>query len=247
MNITKLSIIIPVFNEENCIKRTLESIAYYLSSLGYSYEIIVADDGSTDTTKKIVESFIQTHPNLAIKFVTENIHKGKGYAVKIGMKNSNGEYSLFLDADLSTDIKELDKFIPYIQEQVDVIIGSRKIQGAKIEIHQPFIREFMGKVFTWLSNIILGTQFSDFTCGFKCFSKKAKEQIFNLQKITNWSYDAEILFLAKKLGYHIKEVPVIWKNDPSTKVRLFRDAISSFIDLIKIRLIHKNINDLSLR
>lgn len=237
-----LSLVIPVFNEENCIEKTLKRTIDYLSSKNFIYEIIVADDGSTDKTEEIVERFAKNHSNSTIKFVTHNIHKGKGFAVNTGMKSSVGEYSLFLDADLSTDIKELEKLISYMQEGTDIVIGSRRIAGAKVEIHQPVIREFMGRVFTWLSNLFLGTEFSGFTCGFKCFSKKAKERIFSLQKITNWSYDAEILFLAKKLGYRIKEIPIVWRNDPTTKVNLFRDTIVSFIGLIRIRLIHRNFN-----
>lgn len=238
-----LSIVIPVFNEESCIEKTLRRIVNYISGKDFTYEIIVADDGSTDKTEEIVRNFTKNHSNSTIKFVTHNIHQGKGFAVNLGMKSSLGEYSLFLDADLSTDIKELEKFIPYMQEGIDVIIGSRKMSGAKVEIHQSAIREFMGKVFTWLSNLILGTKFSDFTCGFKCFSEKAKEQIFSLQKITNWSYDAEILFLTKKLGCQVKEIPVVWRNGPSTKVRLLRDTLSSFIGLIKICLLHRKVGN----
>ena len=234
----ELSIIIPVFNEEDCIGETLTKIVEYMSKKELSYEIIVADDGSTDKTKDIVEEFIRQHPQQQIKFVSEGIHRGKGFAVNLGMKAALGNYIIFLDADLSTDISEIDKIIPYIQQNIDIIIGSRKIAGAKIVVHQPKIREFMGKCFTWLSNFILGTKFSDFTCGFKCFSKKAKEQIFALQKIYDWSFDAEILFLAKKLGYEIKEIPVEWRNDPSTKVKLFKDTIKSFLGLIKILRFH---------
>lgn len=234
-----LSIIIPVFNEESCIEKTLERIINYMIGKRISYQIIVADDGSTDRTKEIVYSLSVKYNSVPIKFISHNIHKGKGFAVNIGMKEASGEYSLFLDADLSTDISEIEKFVPYIQQGKDVIIGTRRTKGSKVEIRQSFIREFMGRVFTWLSNFILGTSITDFTCGFKCFSKKAKEQIFSLQKITGWSYDAEILFLANRLGYKVYEVPIIWKNDPTTKVNLFRDTIYSFIELLKIRFINK--------
>jgi glycosyltransferase involved in cell wall biosynthesis len=233
-----ISIIIPVFNEEDCIEKTLDRIVEYMSKKEFSYEIIVADDGSTDKTKDVVEKVAQKYKDVDIKFISEGVHKGKGFAVNIGMKNASGDYVLFLDADLSTDISEFEKFIPYIRQNVDVIIGSRRIPGAEVVVHQPKIREFMGRVFSWLSNFILGTKFSDFTCGFKCFSKKAKEEIFSLQKILNWSFDSEILFLAKKLNYEIKEIPVVWKNDPSTKVKLFRDTVSSFFGLIKILWFH---------
>ncbi|MFN3551296.1 MAG: dolichyl-phosphate beta-glucosyltransferase [Endomicrobiia bacterium] len=239
----KISIVIPVYNEESCIEKTLIKTREFLISKDIEYEIIVADDGSTDKTRQIVEKFVNDVKDNNIKFVTENKHLGKGYAVNLGMKNASAEYILFMDADLSTDIVELEKFLLYMRQGIDVIIGSRRIPGSKIVVHQPFYREFMGQVFTWIANLILGTNFSDFTCGFKCFSSYAKNEIFRRQKITNWSFDAEILFLAKKLGFKIKEVPVIWKNDPSTKVNLFRDTLSSFRGLIKIRKIHRNIKN----
>ncbi|MCS7232070.1 MAG: glycosyltransferase [Elusimicrobiota bacterium] len=234
-----LSVVIPVYNEEDCIVVSLQKIINYLQKRNLPSEIIIVDDGSIDNTKNLVEKFVKDNPSLNIKFLTRQ-HMGKGTAVRMGMLNSVGDYCLFLDADLSTDITEFDKMFPYIQQGIDVIIGSRRIRGAKIVIHQPFLREFMGRVFTWLSNIFLGTKFSDFTCGFKCFSKKAKDKIFSTQKINGWSFDSEILFLAKKFGFKIQEIPVTWYNDPSTNVKLLKDTILSFIELIKITVLHKS-------
>lgn len=232
-----LSVILPVYNEEDCIIDSLNRIIKYLSEKKFKYEIIIVNDGSSDNTQKLVENFIKEKSLKEIKLLLSE-HKGKGYAVKLGMLNSSGDYSLFLDADLSTDISELEKMLPLIKQGEDVIIGSRRIPGARIARHQSFLREFMGRVYTWLSNLFLGTSISDFTCGFKCFSKKAKEKIFNAQKIDGWSFDSEILLLAKKFGFVIKEVPVVWYNDPSTNVRLLRDTISSFIELVKICIYH---------
>ncbi|MCX7956840.1 MAG: glycosyltransferase [Endomicrobia bacterium] len=234
-----ISVVIPAYNEEDCIISSLKKIVNYLQEKKLSYEIIIVDDGSIDSTKSLVENFIRDNPYLNIKFLTSH-HMGKGAAVKLGILNSLGDYCLFLDADLSTDIYEFDKMLPYIQQGVDVIIGSRRLSGSRILKHQPFLREFMGRVFVHLSNIFLGTSFSDFTCGFKCFSKAAKDKIFTIQKINGWSFDSEILFLAKKFGFKIQEIPVTWQNDPSTNVRLWKDTVLSFIELIKICILHKS-------
>ncbi|MDP6685546.1 MAG: glycosyltransferase, partial [Candidatus Omnitrophota bacterium] len=161
---------------------------------------------------------------------------GKGKAVREGMLKAKGDWSLFMDADGSTSIQELEKFIPLIKQQKDIIIGTRKIKGSEIIEHQPFLREFFGKGFTWLSNIIVHAHVSDFTCGFKCFSKKATEVIFSKAVIDDWSFDAEILFIAQKLGYEIIEIPVKWKNDRSSKVRLIHDILNSLKGLFRIRL-----------
>lgn len=233
-----LSVIVPCYNEADCIIISLRKIIDYLSRKDFTYEIIVVDDGSVDNTKNLVEKFIKDNPGILIKLLSTE-HKGKGYAVKTGMLNSSGEYTLFLDADLSTDITEFDKILPFIQQGVDVIIGSRRIKGSTIVRHQPFLREFMGRIFTWLSNLFLGTDYSDFTCGFKCFSKQAKEKIFTAQKIDGWSFDSEILYLAKKFNFKIKEIPVVWYNDPSTNVKLFKDTILSFFELLKVCFYHK--------
>lgn len=236
----KISFIIPTYNEADCIDRTLNRVLEYAKGLNREFEIIVSDDGSTDGTQKIVQEFINKNPTDNI-ILLQNIHKGKGFAVKSGMLKATGDYILFLDADLSTDITEFNKFLPYIENESDVIIGSRRAEGAKIVIHQPPLREFMGRVYTFLSNILLGTKYSDFTCGFKCFSKKAKDEIFNRQKIYNWSFDSEILYLAKKLGFKVYEVGIEWYNDPSTNVRLFRDTISSFVGLWRIAWYHSEL------
>ncbi|MBU3911966.1 MAG: glycosyltransferase family 2 protein [Candidatus Omnitrophica bacterium] len=226
-----ITVIIPAYNEEKRLVPTLEAVKSYFSKRGAAYEVVLVDDGSTDNTVKLIED---KHPWVNILSLEQN--SGKGKAVREGMLAGKGDYLLFMDADSSTSIEEFEKFLPQIQLKKDIIMGTRKIKGAEIIEHQLFFREFFGKGFTWLSNLITQAHVSDFTCGFKCFSRKAANDIFSKAVIDDWSFDAEILFLAKRLGYEITEVPVIWKNDRASKVRLLHDIMSSLKGLLLIRL-----------
>ena len=226
-----LSIVIPLYNEEGRIKN-LYKVYNHLKNLGLNYEILLVNDGSTDNTLKKINSL-----NKKIKFmlVSYNVNKGKGAAIKEGMLLAKGKYLLFTDIDLSTPIEQFNKFIPHLQNN-DILIGSRRIRGSNIKKRQSLIRENLGRTFTILSQIFLKLKISDFTCGFKCFSKKAAQEIFSRQKINRWGFDSEILFLAKKLRYKIKEVPVEWSNDPNSKILFPHDIFRSLFDLYKIRL-----------
>lgn len=229
-----ITIVIPAYNEEKRIISTLKSIVSYFSYKKIPHEIIVSDDGSSDNTVKVITGLKTSCPQISVFSLNQN--SGKGKAVREGMLRGKGDYILFMDADSSTSIEEFEKFIPLIYQSKDILMGTRKSKGAQIVEHQPFLREFLGKGFTWFSNIITGAHVSDFTCGFKCFSKKAVNDIFKKALIDDWSFDAEILFLAKIMGYEIIEVPVVWKNDRATKVRLVHDIIHSFKGLVIIRL-----------
>jgi dolichyl-phosphate beta-glucosyltransferase len=225
-----LSIIIPIYNEENRIN-SLNHIYHYLQNKGIDYEVILINDGSTDKTlvkaKKLYSKF-------KFELISYDQNKGKGFAIKTGMLSSKGQHTLFTDIDLSTPISEFNKFIPFLNNY-DVIIGSRKTKEAKLLRHQPIIRETLGKVFTSISKQVLRVDVSDFTCGFKYFSRGSAKEIFKRQTTHRWGFDSEILFIAKKLGYQIKEIPVVWKNNPNTKVRFPQDIITSLNDLITIR------------
>ena len=230
---TYVSLIIPAFNEEARIGKSLENILSFLQSQPYTWEIIIVDDGSSDRTVPLVQQRFGHHPGVRIHRHARNF--GKGEAVKRGMLLGSGEYLFFSDADLSVPIETLSLFLPYLEKGFPVAIGTRQKTGSVIEIHQPAYREIMGKIFTKLTNLILGLQLSDFTCGFKGFTRGAAKEIFALQRVQNWSFDAEILYLARLKGYGIMEVPVRWRNDQATKVRLWRDIIASFFGLIEIR------------
>lgn len=229
-----LSIIFPVFNEEQRLKKTFRAIELFKKPDIFSdIEIIFVDDGSNDRTAELIKNF---RSRFSVRLIQYQPNRGKGYAVKTGMLEAKGDYALMLDIDMSTPLSEFEKFYPCIQNECPVIIGSRKMKGGVVEKAQPTYREFMGKCFTMLARTITGVKILDFTCGFKCFSKKAMADIWDKAKVERWSYDAEIIFLAKKMGYKICEVGIIWENDEHTKVRLGKDTLQSIWDLIKIRL-----------
>ncbi len=229
----QLSVVIPVYNEADVLRQTVREVAAYLTASQLAHEILLVDDGSTDGTPAIARQLARDLPGVRL---IQASHQGKGAAVKRGALDAVGAWVLFMDADHSTRIEELRKCLPGLTDGFEVVIGSRKIPGADVRVHQPALREAMGKVFTWLTNTLLGTRVSDITCGFKCFQADAARRIFSLQRLTGWGFDAEILFIARRLGLRITEVPVVWQDHASTKVRLVKDAVGSCLELVRIRL-----------
>lgn len=227
----KLSIVIPVFNEEQLIKQTLNKLDEYLKSMQISYEIVVVDDGSSDKTVYIVKNI----NNKKIKFVKIKANKGKGAALKAGILESSGELIIFMDADLSVPLEYLEPLIVNLKKY-DVVIGTRRTKKSKIVVHQPVIRETLGRVFTKLTQLLTNTKLSDYTCGFKGFKKEVAHKVFKNSLIERWAYDAEIMFLANKYNYSISEIPVEWYNRAETKVKLGSAILTSFKDLIKVRI-----------
>lgn len=224
------SIIVPCYNESKRVDN-IKTILEYLKNLDKPWELIVVNDGSTDDTLIKLET-LKKKANF--KIVSYKKNRGKGFAVKTGMLKAKGNFRLFLDVDLSTPITEMEKFSKSV-DQYDVIIGTRKLKGSKVVEHQPLLREYMGMAFTLLSQIILNVKISDFTCGFKCFSESASQKIYKNTKIYRWGFDSETMFLAKKYGFSIKEVPVVWENSKLTKVRFPNDIVSSFYELLAVR------------
>jgi dolichyl-phosphate beta-glucosyltransferase len=231
-NRPKYSLVIPVYNEEKRINQGLKEITSFIKNNNLDCEILLVDDGSTDKTKKLTKLLLR---NILHSRLIESNHLGKGGAIKAGVNQSRGRWILFFDIDLATPMDQLVKFEKY-QKEYDVIIGSRKMKGANIINRQPFFREFSGKVFTLLTNTIVTKNISDVTCGFKMFKAPLAKKLFNKSKLSDWSFDAEILFLSQKYGYKIKEVPVSWKDDPNTKVTLIKDTIDALLGLLKIRI-----------
>lgn len=234
-----LSIVIPVYNESERISKTFEALKELrLPDVLKLDKIIFVNDGSTDNTKQLImneKKHLAKILKTKIEIISYKKNQGKGYAVKVGMNKSKSRYTLLTDCDISTPLSEIEKFVESIKLGTPIIIGTRKNGHSTVVVHQARYREILGKCFTLLSNVILNTWVTDFTCGFKAFSKEAKEKIFKNSKIKGWGYDAETLFLAKKFKFRIVEVPVVWSNDNRSKVNLLKDLPLSFSELISIR------------
>ncbi len=233
----KISVVIPAFNEEKRIKPTIVSVVKYLESLvPNNYEIIIVIDGSKDNTLGIVNDLAKIY--LQIKVIYNKVNRGKGAVVKQGILHSIGEYVLFMDADNSTRIEELDKILPMIEDGNDIVIGSRDISGSKVEIRQARYKEILGDLGNWWIQFLLVGGIQDTQCGFKVFSGKVARLVFSKIIMTGWSFDIEVLAVGKNLGFRIKEVPVIWYNDDNSHVTMkdylyvLRDTI-----IIKYRLV----------
>ena len=225
----KLSIIIPAFNEEYCILSTLKDVLFFLEKKDFEYEVIVVNDGSADKTVSIVNQI--SHP--ALRLISHTKNKGKGAAVKTGVSNSNGDLILFMDADNSTNISEISKFLPKISQN-NIIIGSRALKKSQIVVHQPVWKELFGKLGNELIKIITGLKINDTQCGFKLFDAKAV-QLFKELNNQGWAFDVELLLRAKKKGLKVLEYPIVWKNDSHSKFSL-NCYPKFFFELIKIRL-----------
>ena len=229
-----LSVIIPAYNEEKRPPKTLEEINGYLSGQDYDYEILVVNDGSKDRTAEVYSNLSSKIEN--IKLIDNKINQGKGAVVRHGILEAKGDYRIFTDADNSTSIDQIEKMWPEFEKGFDVVIGSRDIKGAVLDPPQPWIRSvILGKGFRLFRKIVVGLwKIQDTQCGFKCFKKKVVEQVFPRCRIDRFAFDPEVLIIAGKLGYKIKEVPVYWKNDPDSKVKP-KWIINMAIDLFKIR------------
>lgn len=227
-----LSVIIPAYNEAKRIALTLLDVDRYLSTQDYLYEIIVVSDGSKDNTAEIVEKTKQLVKNLRLIDNKEN--HGKGYVTRQGMLEAKGKYRLFMDADNSTKIDHLDLFWPEMKSN-DIVIGSIEIKGAKIEEDAAWYRRLLGKFSKYIIRIVAGIwEIKDSQRGFKLFNKKSAEAVFAKQTLNRWGFDFEVLALAKKMGFKIKEVAIDWHNPGESKVTL-KSYIRTFIELLKIK------------
>ena len=229
-----LSIVIPAYNEESRLPKTLASVFAYLHTRPDRAEVIVVDDGSTDRTSEVVNVLRQKHAEL--RLVSNGTNRGKGYSVRHGMLEARGEIALFSDADLSTPIEETGKLLSALREQgFDGAIGSRAVDRGLIEVHQSMIREQAGILFNHLVRWIMGIPFSDTQCGFKAFRREKARIIFERQRVERFGFDPEILFLAKRYGLRVAEIPVRWRHDDASKVNVVGDGIGMFFELLVIR------------
>ncbi|MBI3384611.1 glycosyltransferase family 2 protein [Candidatus Gottesmanbacteria bacterium] len=226
-----LSVIVPLYNEESRIHH-LENIYRYLKTQNFKSELIAVNDGSIDQTKTLMVKFSRHFP---LKIISYTKNQGKGYAVRKGMLVAKGKYLIFTDIDLSVPIIQIKQFLKYVQKN-PIVIGSRNVKGALVKNNQPWLRQFFGNFYIFISNLLFGLNFSDYTCGFKLFSNKAGKDIFRQCRTKGWAFDTEIMVLAKRLGFYPKEVPVIWQHHPLTKVVLPKDIFRTALELGKIKI-----------
>jgi dolichyl-phosphate beta-glucosyltransferase len=228
----ELSIIVPAFNEEKRLPPTLDKIASYIQTCGLDAEVIIVNDGSTDKTTTIAESFRGRIPQLRV--LLNGTNRGKGFSVRHGSLEARGNIILFTDADLSSPIEEGEKLLAALAMH-DVAIGSRALDRSLIEIHESPFREFAGIVFNKIVRAILCLPFVDTQCGFKAFRRERCRLIFEQQTIERFGFDPELLYLARHHGLSVAEVPVRWAHSPATRVNMMRDSILMFLDVIAIR------------
>lgn len=231
-----MSVIIPAYREGDRIGNNLLEIDKFLSSKDYSYEIIVVTDGSPDNTVEVVKNYMTQIKNLRV--VANEKNHGKGYVVRQGLLEAKGQYRVFLDADGSTSITHIDKFMPEFENGNDVVIGSRKVEGAFIQVHQPRYREIMGEGGNWLIRIVLGLwRYPDTQCGFKMLSGEAADEIAKRMIVDRFGFDFELVILAEKLGFKVKQMPVRWLNEEGSSVSLTgpNGFIQVLIDLFKTK------------
>jgi glycosyltransferase involved in cell wall biosynthesis len=227
---TFLSIIIPAHNEESRLPRTLEQIFAFLSTQPFSAEVIVVENNSSDRTLELAREYAVKHPSLTV--IHEDA-RGKGNAVRRGVLEAHGEYRFICDADLSMPIEDLAKFVPPQLVDFDIAIASREAKGS-VRYHEPFYRHFGGRVVNLMIRMLILPGLQDTQCGFKCFRAESTESIFKLQTTSGWSFDIELLYLARKRKLRIQEIPIHWYFDPDSKVKAVRDALRMFGDILRI-------------
>ncbi|MCK5218803.1 glycosyltransferase family 2 protein [bacterium] len=233
----KVSIVIPAYNEAPRLLKTLRAIDAYLKGRHRQYEIIIVDDGSSDRTVEIARGFVPRAGNMRVLKNHRNL--GKGAAVRQGIAAAQGDLILFSDADLSTPIQELAQLEKAVQAGADAAIASRGISGSRVPTRQPFYRELMGKIFNLLVRVITLPGIYDTQCGFKLFRRPIAQSVFQKLTITGFGFDVEALYLIRKSGGRIAEIPVEWHHARGSKVSPLRDAWRMLIDLFRIRMRHR--------
>ena len=227
------SIVIPAYNERARIGKTLTEVLRVVQERDWQAEILVVNDGSTDDTAEIVQAFASTHSNL--RLIENPGNRGKGYSVRNGMLQAAGSIVMFTDADLSSPMDEAERLFAAIREGVDVAIGSRWLDRGRQTIHQPLYRQFFGRCFNAVTRLVMALPFADTQCGFKAFTHASAQTIFQLQRIERWGFDPEILFIALKRGYKVREVPVTWGHDERSRISYLKDGIKMLEEMVYIR------------
>ncbi|MCC6175011.1 MAG: glycosyltransferase family 2 protein [Chloroflexi bacterium] len=232
MNDPTLSLVIPAYNEEARLPATLEATSDYLHRRGEPYEILVVVNGSTDGTAAVAKCFAERDPS--VRLIVTSL-RGKGLAVKIGVSEARGERVVFCDADLSTPIDEVVGLADRLNERDQMVIATREGHGAR-RIGEPYSRHIMGRVFNSLVQVLAVRGIHDTQCGFKAFTRRCAQAVFSRQRLAGFGFDVELLYIARKHGFHIREVPVTWVYRPSSRVDPVRDTIRMFLDVVRVRL-----------
>jgi glycosyltransferase involved in cell wall biosynthesis len=228
-----LSIIIPAYNESGRLRPTLDELLRHSREHNWDVEILVVDDGSRDDTAQIARDYGKSHPQILL--VENPGNRGKGFSVRNGMLHARGDICLFTDADLSSPMTEAHKLFDAVAAGADIAIGSRWLRAELQTERQPLYRQLFGRIFNLVLRVVLGLNFADTQCGFKAFRRDAAQRIFPLQKIERWGFDPEILFLARRAGFVVKEVPVVWAHSEGTRLHPFRDGFRMFVEVLRIR------------
>lgn len=226
-----LSLIIPAYNEEQRLPASLQSVYDFVSQQAYGWEVIIAENGSSDNTLEIAQDFAGKHPGFHI---VRAAGRGKGLAVRQGMLFAQGEWRMMLDADLSMPVGEIPRFLPPATQDSQVIIASREAPGA-VRYNEPEVRHIGGRVINAMIRLLALPGLQDTQCGFKCFSAHAAQELFSRQTINGWSFDVEILYIARKRGYQITELPIPWYYSEHSHVRPVADTLAMLADILRIR------------
>ncbi|WP_263409719.1 dolichyl-phosphate beta-glucosyltransferase [Terriglobus tenax] len=229
----KISIVIPAYNEQARIEHTLDRVLSCVNDRGWDAEVLVVDDGSTDQTTEIVKRWMEHHSRLQL--IHNQGNRGKGYSVRNGLLQAAGEMVMFTDADLSAPMEEAELLFASLEAGADVAIGSRWLERQRQTIHQPLYRRFFGRCFNAMTRLVMGLPYKDTQCGFKAFRRSAAQVIFRLQRIERWGFDPELLFIARKLKYSIREVPVTWGHDERSQMSYLKDGAKMLEELAIIR------------
>jgi glycosyltransferase involved in cell wall biosynthesis len=227
------SIVVPAFNEAARIGGALAAITTCIREQAWDAEVLVVDDGSTDATVAVVDEWIGRYPE--IRLIRNPTNRGKGYSVRNGMLQAAGEIVMFTDADLSAPIEEAERLFAAIRGGADIAIGSRWLDRGRQTLHQPLYRRFFGRCFNAVTRMLMRLPFADTQCGFKAFRQEVAHTVFQLQRIERWGFDPELLFIALKLGYRVKEIPVTWGHDERSRISYLRDGIQMLQELVYIR------------
>jgi dolichyl-phosphate beta-glucosyltransferase len=237
----RLSIIIPAYNEEDRIVRTIERTLAYLNQQSYTSEVIVVSDGSSDGTRVVVEEGFSPGEQVSLQVIEYHPNRGKGYAVRKGMIAGVGDIVMFMDADYSVPIEAVEKGFDLLSSGHDIAIASRTLSGSIIHQHQNLFRELSARIYTWIQNRYLGIRYGDTQCGFKLFTQDAARMLFEKQKLTSVIFDSEILWLARLNGFRVSEFPVEWTHVEDSRIQYdnLGKALFVFRELFRIKKLHR--------